>query len=411
MTTMPANYFSRFLPSKNYEEHLFVAGRELQSAELNDLQKQAAYGLGSLADALFLDGDVVRGATIAVNTSTGVVTCASGAVYLRGQVRNVASASLTGVAMTGTVGIGLRLVETVITALSDNALLGPASGQAAYGLRGAERLRVVPTWGTGSDADPSFIQVYELINGLIDYKYPPLYQTIFGSGVPVGAVVDIDGEDAPPGYVKANGMTIGNSASGATNRADADTRELFFHYWAQYDNTNKVIQDSAGLPTTRGLTAAADWAANKRMPVLEHRGEWRRGLDDGRGIDPSRALGSHQDGQNSSHSHTLTVDSSGSHEHAITVSSAGSHNHANDIFNRVFQAPYAGSLTGSDTNGSGAEQAIGAGDSAVMSDAGSHEHTATSSSSGAHTHAGSISSTGGTENRVRGVALLACIKL
>lgn len=406
MTTMPANYFSRFVPSKNYEEHLFVAGRELQSAELNDLQKQAAYGLRGLADALFLDGDVVRGATIAVNKSTGVVTCASGAVYLRGQVRAVTSASLTGVAMTGTVGIGLRLVETVITALEDSALLGPSAGQAAYGLRGAERLRVVPTWGTGSEADPSFYQVYELVNGLIEHKFPPLYQTVLGSGMPVGAVVDIDGEDAPPGYIKANGLTIGNAASGATNRANADTRELFFHYWSQYSNANKVIQSSAGIPTTRGVSAAADWAANKRMPVLEHRGEWRRGWDDGRGIDPSRALGSYQAQQLLAHNHETTETA---HGHAIVDPN---HSHA-------LTDPGHSHATKSNPNGA-AGGAEGGGRNAVGETAattGTAKTGITISASGTGIRMNTsltgltVDSAGGAENRVRGVALLVCIKL
>ena len=116
-----------------------------------------------------------------------------------------------------------------------------------------------------------------------------------------------DGIAPPPGSIKANGETIGNAASGATNRANDDTLALFAHYWTTYNNTQRPIQTSAGTPTTRGDSAAADWAANKRMPVLEARGEWIRGWDDGRGVNPGRALGSWSDGEIKAHTHPEEV--------------------------------------------------------------------------------------------------------
>lgn len=53
---------------------------------------------------------------------------------------------------------------------------------------------------------------------------------------------------------------------------------------------------------------------------------------------------------------------------------AGNHTHANGIYTNVFRPPYVGSLTGNDSVLSGSEQAIGAGDSAVMATTGSHTH-------------------------------------
>jgi phage-related tail fiber protein len=98
----------------------------------------------------------------------------------------------------------------------------------------------------------------------------------------------------PAGWVAANGGTIGNAASGATNRANADTVQLFVALWGTLDSTLFPIQDSTGAPTTRGVTATADYAANKRLPLPDARGEFPRGWDNGRGVDTGRAIGSSQ---------------------------------------------------------------------------------------------------------------------
>lgn len=69
------------------------------------------------------------------------------------------------------------------------------------------------------------------------------------------------------GWLWQNGTTIGNASSGATQRANADTQALFTKYWTDYSNAVLPIQDSTGAPSTRGANAAADFAANKRMPL------------------------------------------------------------------------------------------------------------------------------------------------
>lgn len=108
---------------------------------------------------------------------------------------------------------------------------------------------------------------------------------------------------APTGWVKANGGTIGSAASGGTTRANADCANLFAMLWA-LDSTEFPITDSGGGASTRGASAAADFSANKRLPLPDMRAEFLRGLDDGRGVDTSRILGSDQAGQMSAHNHT-----------------------------------------------------------------------------------------------------------
>lgn len=127
----------------------------------------------------------------------------------------------------------------------------------------------------------------------------------------VGQVGYFLASSAPSGWIKGDGGTIGNAASGGTTRANADTSALFALYWA-CDATTFPVYDSSGGASTRGANAAADYAANKRILIEDLRAEFLRGLDDSRGVDTSRVLGSSQAGQMPSHTHTLTAGSGSS---------------------------------------------------------------------------------------------------
>src|SRR5262245_12922775 len=76
------------------------------------------------------------------------------------------------------------------------------------------------------------------------------------------------------GYVRLNGRTMGNGASGATERANADTEDLFAYLWNNLTNT--IAPVSGG----RGGSAAADYAANKTITLPDMRGRALVGLDD-----------------------------------------------------------------------------------------------------------------------------------
>lgn len=76
------------------------------------------------------------------------------------------------------------------------------------------------------------------------------------------------------GWVRANGRTMGSASSGATERANADTGTLFAYLWNNFSNT--VCPVSTG----RGANAAADFAANKTITLLDWRGYVPGGLDD-----------------------------------------------------------------------------------------------------------------------------------
>jgi hypothetical protein len=67
-----------------------------------------------------------------------------------------------------------------------------------------------------------------------------------------------------PGWVRANGLTIGSSGSSASERANADCQNLFQYLW----NTDSSLAVSSG----RGGSASADWGANKQLTLPDWRG-------------------------------------------------------------------------------------------------------------------------------------------
>jgi microcystin-dependent protein len=74
------------------------------------------------------------------------------------------------------------------------------------------------------------------------------------------------------GFVRCNGRTLGSATSGATERANADTSALFVFLWGQDPN----LTVSGG----RGVSAAADFAANKIITLPDCRNRIRAGLGD-----------------------------------------------------------------------------------------------------------------------------------
>jgi hypothetical protein len=74
------------------------------------------------------------------------------------------------------------------------------------------------------------------------------------------------------GFVRSNGNTIGSSSSGATELADPSAQALFSHLWLK----DPLLVVSPG---GRGVSAAADWTANKQIATPDFRGYAVGGLD------------------------------------------------------------------------------------------------------------------------------------
>ncbi|WP_159077670.1 DUF4815 domain-containing protein, partial [Wolbachia endosymbiont of Bemisia tabaci] len=173
------SYYNRFNPDKEYEKSLFLAGRGLQSAELNETQEYALSKLKGIGDAIFRDGDVITGSNCIIDRETGKVTLESGKIYLRGAVRKVEAKEFV-IPLSTTVRIGVYYVESTITELEDENLRDPAVGTRNYQEVGAARLKVSIIWGyqvesvTVNSTNGEFYPIYNIENGvLIEHSPPP----------------------------------------------------------------------------------------------------------------------------------------------------------------------------------------------------------------------------------------------
>lgn len=127
----------------------------------------------------------------------------------------------------------------------------------------------------------------------------------------------------------------------------------------------------AAIGTTFGV---GNGSTTFNIPDL--RGEWVRGWSNGRsGVDTGRAFGSTQSEMIGPHTHTGTTSSNGAHTHNI--------NNASGLNSGSFSKPASSNNTGA---------------------------TPDMDSAGAHTHTFTTDSNSGTENRVRNVALMYCIR-
>lgn len=177
------HYYLRFDENKNYEKLLARDGYPIQGAETNDLQEMFLTRMRRMADALFNDGDIIRDAQIVVNATTGVVEAQSGAVYIAGAVRGVV-ASVFSIPVAGTVVVGIRLAERVISELEDPGLYNPAIGSRGEGEPGAWRLQIIPTWGFDSDGKSGeFYPVYAVDDGIVRPKEAPPTLDSFTQGL------------------------------------------------------------------------------------------------------------------------------------------------------------------------------------------------------------------------------------
>ena len=123
-------------------------------------------------------------------------------------------------------------------------------------------------------------------------------QTLFHTGnlnpnsiVPAGAILIFAMSGNPAGYLRANGAAVSRTTYAA----------LFAQIGTYY--------------------GAGDGANTFNLPDL--RGLFVRGLDEGRGFDAGRALGTFQESQNASHTHAASSDAQGEHTHGLLKAASG----------------------------------------------------------------------------------------
>ena len=235
------------------------------------------------------------------------------------------------------------------------------------------------------------------------------------AGADIGDVKTVATEEPPFGWLKCNGDVVSRT-----------------QYAALFD----VIGTRFG---------AGNGSTTFGLPDL--RGEFVRGWDDGRGVDPGRALGSSAEGQNASHSHEASAASAGGHTHEASTASSGGHGHSASTGAAGSHAHGGGTTVdgnhqhgiwpialnistsigaGHFSVGSALSQNSGAAGahthsittdaapdhthSVTIAEAPDHTHTVTVSAVASHSHDVHVSTSGGNESRPRSVALLYVIK-
>lgn len=217
------------------------------------------------------------------------------------------------------------------------------------------------------------------------------------------------------GAVRLNGRSIGNTGSTATERANADTLDLFALLW---DN---LADAQAAVSGGRGASAAADFAANKRITLPDFRGCAPVGFADMGGATTTRldsapvitggaftsgsVVGENTHvlatGELAAHNHAigLVSTSSGAHTHSVsaTAASDGAHTHALTGGSAASGGAHTHTVSGGTVGGTtffptgqggGAQDFPTTHANIVVDSGGAHTHslTGTADSGGAHTH-------------------------
>lgn len=135
-------------------------------------------------------------------------------------------------------------------------------------------------------ADGSVHPLLKDSTGLVQFDYPSMLVIGPSSGGGGGSTVDPTAilstgdvkfrptSEVLAGFVKMNGQTIGSATSGASGRANADTLNLFTYLWQNCTNAHCPVL------TGRGVSASADFAANKQITLPDWRARIPVGLDD-----------------------------------------------------------------------------------------------------------------------------------
>ncbi|WP_227461730.1 phage tail protein [Cupriavidus pauculus] len=210
------------------------------------------------------------------------------------------------------------------------------------------------------------------------------------------------------GYLKLNGALV--------NRAD------YPELWAYAQASGALVTEAQWAADSWGCFGIGDGQTTFRLP--EWRGEGLRFLDDGRGVDTNRAIGTYQADQNKSHAHTATAADSGSHTHGAWTDAQGYHNHGGSVAADGYHNHMSGISRNVQIYGGGGPvddigENMGANPIYTSSEGyhshgvygdGSHAHNVYMSAAGVHTHTLTIAANGGAEARMRNISALAMIR-
>jgi hypothetical protein len=169
-----AIYYNRFLSDKQWDKILFVGGRPLQSAELNEIQSLGDDKLKRLGDMFISDGSVISGCNITAPTSfPGTAGIAEGYIYVGGKIIHTPGATVVGnFTGSGIEYIYLNVTNTIVTENDDTSLNDPAIEEPNFGLPGAHRQILNLNFTNADNKVDSSIKFGRLVNGIVVFKFP-----------------------------------------------------------------------------------------------------------------------------------------------------------------------------------------------------------------------------------------------
>jgi hypothetical protein len=327
----------------------------------------------SLNDVTNLTGQETSAIATINNNSSAIETALENTLSRDGTSPNSMNADIdmdeNDLMNVGTLTVESIVLDGVALAADDIQAVGPQGDPGPTGPQGPAGTTspVADTSTSGTVTLSTLAQLLSGTSGVVPTS--DILKTFIDMVSPIGEVKAFFLQSAPTYWLPLRGGTIGSTASGATERADDDTLVLFTILWNNVDNADLAIQTSVGVPSVRGVSAAVDFAANKRLPLPDLRDRFLRGQ-----AAAGRNIASYQ------------ADAYGSHIHTGTTSTDGNHFHTFGVYNQD-------AASGVAADGAGVASA-----SAATSTGGSHNHTL------------NINASGDTETRPKNLAVLYCVR-
>lgn len=165
-------YHDDFDPTDEFLQILAVPGRALQAREFTQAQSILRHSIKRLSETLMRDGNIVSGMDF--NIEDNELHMEGGLVYIQGFIHDFKAQSVT-LTGEGEERVGVKVVETIVTATEDNSLRDPASGFVNYSNPGADRLKSTAVL-TLNDDDASTI--YRFLDGSLIKSSSPVERDV-----------------------------------------------------------------------------------------------------------------------------------------------------------------------------------------------------------------------------------------
>ena len=245
---------------------------------------------------------------------------------------------------------------------------------------------------------------------------------VVSGSAPVGAVIFVPANVAPPSFMKLNGATL--------------DRATYVDLWVYAQASGNIVSE-ASWTSNRGAFSTGDGSTTFRIP--DGRVQFFRGWADGSSLlasEAGRLIGSSQAQDVQSHNHTATAPALTAHDHTATVglnsvghthtfsdasssTGTGSANHAHTYTNWNLPAGavlaagggYTIGAPAANTNSTGAAHTHTVATSGTTSGvSANHTHSVDNAAVSAGTPSVTVNNSTGVETRPTNIALLACIK-